>query len=49
MAVVVGLLIPKLSELTKVLSILSTETAWGTSCFSLSIYRMGINVFYVPT
>lgn len=31
MAVVVRLLIPELSELTQVLSILSTETAWGTS------------------
>lgn len=40
MVVVVGLLIPKLNELTKMLSIPSTETNLGASSFSLSIYKM---------
>lgn len=44
-----GLLIPKLSELTQVLSNLSAEIGGGTSHWALSIYKVRITVFFVPT
>lgn len=38
MAMVDGLLIPKLNELTLVLNILSTKAALGPSCLSLCLH-----------